>query len=710
MTLSDGEGSPVASSSPKPAGAVDDARLFINREISWLAFNARVLDQACDDTWPLLERLKFLAIFGSNLDEFFMIRVSGLHEQLEALVPTAGADGLSVAEQLEHVRHKVLADVTRADAVFERELLPALTRAGIRIRPTHSLSASEQEWLRAYFRKSVFPVLTPLAVDPLHPFPFLSNLSLSLAVEVEEPITLEWRFARVKVPESLPRFVPVGHEPADPHAKDAAHLEFVRLEDVIASNLSDLFPGMRIVGSHAFRVTRDMDFEILEQEADDLLALIDREVRRRRFGAGVRLEVAPGVPERIRTLLLDKLELDSDDLYECGSLLGFASLFALASLPRPDLRDPLLPPRVPPEWAAHDSPFESIREHDILLHHPYESFAPVLDVLSFAADDPNVLAIKMTLYRAGSNAEVVRTLVRAAENGKQVAVSIELKARFDEENNIGWARAMERAGVHVFYGSRGLKTHAKALLVVRREGDELRRYVHLSTGNYNASTAKLYTDVGLLTADAEIGDDLSELFNALSGFSRSYPYRKLAVAPTRLRHAFLEKIGAQTERARSGLAARIFAKLNALVDPEIIRALYAASQVGVEVDLVVRGICCLRPRMPGVSDRIRVRSLVGRFLEHERLYVFGPSGDEEFFLASADWMPRNLDRRVELLFPVTSPVLCDRLRRECHAPIDLDTCRVYEMDAEGRYRRTSPGTDGVRADAQVLTWSVVSKR
>jgi polyphosphate kinase len=704
------EGLRIVPSGPRPVRyGADGPSLLINRELSWLAFNARVLDQAFDADWPLLERVKFLAIFGSNLDEFFMIRVSGLHEQLEARVPTAGADGLSVVEQLDQIRQRVLADLRRADSVWERELLPRLSEASIRIRRADSLNPSEQEWLKAYFRKSVFPVLTPLAVDPLHPFPFLSNLSLSLAVELEEPASSEWRFARVKVPESLPRFVALPPRSEGAHAPAGAPLEFVSLDDVIAAHLGDLFPGMRILGSHAFRVTRDMDFEILEQEAEDLLALVDREVRRRRFGAGVRLEVAPGVPERIRSLLLDKLELDRDDLYECRSLLGFASLFALASLPCPDLRDPPLSPRLPPEWTETD-PFEAIRAHDILLHHPYESFTPILDVLSSAAEDPNVLAIKMTLYRAGSHAEVVRMLVRAAEHGKQVAVSIELKARFDEENNIGWARAMERAGVHVFYGSRGLKTHAKVLLVVRREGDDLRRYVHLSTGNYNAATAKLYTDTGLLTADPEIGEDASELFNALSGFSRSYSYRKLAVAPQGLRQAFLALIEAQAERARSGRTARVFAKLNALVDPEIIGALYSASEAGVDVDLVVRGICCLRPQVPGVSDRIRVRSLVGRFLEHQRLYMFGPPGEEDVFLASADWMPRNLDRRVEVLFPVTNPALCERLRRECQSPLELDTCRVYDMDADGHYRRRSPAPEAGCVDAQTKTWDIVSRR
>ncbi|MGC4093610.1 MAG: polyphosphate kinase 1 [Polyangiaceae bacterium] len=623
-----------------------DARLYLNRELSWLAFNARVLDQAADTHWPLLERIKFLAIFGSNLDEFFMIRVSGLHDQLASDVQVE-SDG--VKEQLARIRRVVSELGARAASLLSDTLLPALEAEGISLRRFAALSEPATRWAREYFRREVFPVLTPLAVDPLHPFPFLSNLSLSLAVEAEDPESGERRFARVKVPESLGRFVVI--EPGTDSA-ERAPVELLLLEDLIASNLAALFPGMRIVGCWPFRVTRDMDLEILEEEAEDLLALVDREVRRRRFGAAVRLEVANAVPERIRSLLLEKLELEADDLYESEGPLGLSGLFAVAQLPRKELHDAPLRQRLPRGWADESDPFACIAERDILLHHPYDAFTPVLDLLRRAADDPNVLAIKMTLYRGGSNSEAVRALVRAAENGKQVAVAVELKARFDEEANILWARALERAGAHVFYGAPGLKTHAKALLVVRRESQGLRRYVHLSTGNYNAGTARLYTDLGLLTTDVELGEDVSELFNALSGFSNGASYRKLAVAPRTLRPAVLAKIEEQRERALRGEPARIFAKLNALVDVEIIRALYQASQAGVGIELMVRGVCCLRPQLPGISERIRVYSLVGRFLEHERVYAFGPVGNERIFLSSADWMPRNLDRRVEALFPI----------------------------------------------------------
>jgi polyphosphate kinase len=691
---------------PEPERPEEDLRqpsLYVNRELSWLAFNERVLDQARDESWPLLERIKFLAIFGSNLDEFFMIRVSGLHEQLESRVPSTAADGLSPTEQLARIRTKVLELNETASSLWLSELVPALGENGIHVRAFADLSPSQRRAATAYFRRSVFPVLTPLAVDPNHPFPFLSNLSLSLAVEVENPHTLERRFARVKVPESLPRFVAV--EPAE---SASGVEEYVSLEQLIAGNLADLFPGTRILGAYPFRVTRDMDLDILEEEAADLLSLVDREIRKRRFGAAVRLEVAPSVPPHIRRLLLQKLEIDEEDLYEARSLLGLSGLMGLAQLARADLHDAPLSIRVPPELDERADLFATISRGDVLLHHPYDSFTPVLELLRRAAEDPNVLAIKVTLYRAGSNSDAVRALIRAAENGKQVAVSIELKARFDEENNIGWARALERAGVHVFYGAAGLKTHAKILLVVRREGAELRRYVHLSTGNYNATTARFYTDTALLTADPAIGEDASELFNALSGFSTSFGYRKLAVAPVTLRKVLLGKIAEQIARAQAKKRGRIFAKLNSVVDPELIRNLYGASAAGVLVDLVVRGICCLRPGVPGVSENIRVRSLLGRFLEHERVFIFGPENEEEFFLASADWMPRNFDRRVEILFPVTSEAIRARIRQECLVPLELDNTRIYEMRPDGSYAKRRPSEGAPAVDAQLHAWSSVS--
>jgi len=702
----------------KSAGRdLDDASLYINRELSWLAFNARVLDQAADGSWPLLERVKFLAIFASNLDEFFMIRVSGLHEQLESEVSERTPDGLSADEQLERIGVNVREQVARASSLYARELVPALTAQGVRLHDWNSLPEKVRTAARVYFRESVFPILTPLAVDPVHPFPFLSNLSLSLAVEAVDPITDERRLARVKVPESLPRFIPVAATPgAGSPADGRRHFDLLPLEDLIANNLADLFPGMKIKGCFPFRVTRDMDLDILEQEADDLLSVIDRHIRHRRFGAAVRLEVSPGLPAHIRELLLSKLEIEDEDVYEYPGLLGFSGLFDIAQLARPELHDAPLVARTPVQLTEQPDIFAAIRAGDILLHHPYESFGPVLDFLRHAANDADVLAIKMTLYRAGSTAETVRALIHAAENGKQVAVSVELKARFDEERNIAWARSLERAGVHVFYGAAGVKTHAKVLLVVRREGSELRRYVHLSTGNYNASTAKVYTDLGLFTADPAMGEDAGELFNALSGFSRNWSYRKFAVAPVSLRKAILAKIREQSERARAGRPARIFATLNALVDIEIIRALYGASQSGVDIELVIRGICCLRPGVPGVSERIRVRSLIGRFLEHARVYVFGAEADEEFYISSADWMPRNLDRRVEVLAPIGCERVRARIREECMTTIEQDNCRVYEMDADGVYTRRRPAEGDSPSDAQLLAMgapqraAVVSKR
>jgi polyphosphate kinase len=693
----------------EPEGSLDRPSLYINRETSWLAFNERVLNEALDARWPLLERLKFLAIYSSNLDEFFMIRVSGLHEQLEASVVETSPDGLSPKEQLARISKTIRRQLQTASTLLVDDLLPALVAQGIRIRDWKSLDTDTKRLARQYFRRSVFPVLTPLAVDPGHPFPFLSNLSLSLAVEARDPETKERKFARIKVPEILPRFVPFDHlDPArGPAASgDATDLnnQFLPLEQLIAANLDDLFPGMEILGTYAFRVTRDMDLEILEEEAHDLLSIVDRGIRRRRFGACVRLEVGAGIPDRVRRLLLEKLEIDDEDVYESSGPLGLGALLSIAQLSRTELRDPPFFPRVLPELNENCDPFSVIRAHDVLLHHPYDSFSPVLHFLRRAAEDPDVLAVKMTLYRAGSNAEAVRLLIRAAENGKQVAVSIEIKARFDEENNIAWARALERAGAHVFFGRAELKTHAKAALVIRRESDGLRRYVHLSTGNYNAGTARAYTDLGLFTVDPEIGDDVSEFFNSLSGFSKKQRYRRLAVAPAGLADAVLRRINEQTERAREGRPARIFAKLNALVDFRVIQALYRASMAGVPITLCVRGVCCLRPSVPGVSENIRVVSMLGRFLEHERVFVFGVPGEEDFLLSSADWMPRNLDRRVEIMFPVNDEKLREQIRHEVIEPVLADSCHAYEMNVDGEYtpRKAPDGEPSHSAQAEVL--------
>jgi polyphosphate kinase len=679
-----------------PALELADPALYFNRELSWLAFNERVLAEAQSPHWPLLERLKFLSIYFSNLDEFFMIRVSGLHEQLEAALPGTTSDGLSPREQLTRIGHLVRTQEEAASRLLSDGLVPALAAQGLHIRDWKSLDSDTRRAARQYFRRSVFPVLTPLAVDPGHPFPFLSNLSLSLAVEARDPETKDRKFARVKVPESLPRFVPCATFDGAADGAAAAQLEFLPLEQLIAANLDDLFPGMEILGCYPFRVTRDMDIDILEDEAHDLLSIVDREVRRRRFGACVRLEVDVGIPERIRRLLVEKLEIDEEDVYASRAPLGLATLMSIAMLARPELRDAPFASRVPEELAEASDIFAVIRQKDRLLHHPYDSFTVVQDFVRRAATDPHVLAIKMTLYRTGSNSEIVRALVAAAENGKQVAVSIEIKARFDEANNIAWARTLERAGAHVFFGHAASKTHAKVTLVVRQESDGVRRYVHLATGNYNAGTARIYTDVGLLSASPELGEDVSELFNSLSGFSKKSRYRKLAVAPTGLIEALIARIEEQAARAQSGGEGYIFAKMNALVDVRVIQALYRASAAGVKIDLLVRGVCCLRPGVPGVSENIRVFSIVGRFLEHERVFVFGRPGEEQWFLSSADWMPRNLHRRVEVMFPLEAAALREQLRREVIEPALADTAFAYDMRADGTYVRRVPG-EGVAA-------------
>ena len=698
------------------------ASLYVNREMSWLAFNSRVLAEAQSTHWPLLERVKFLAIHASNLDEFFMIRVSGLHEQLEASVAETSPDGLSPREQLTQIGKAIRKQLQDVSTLWSDTLLPALEDAHIRLRDWASLDEDTIHVARQYFRRSVFPVLTPLAVDPGHPFPFLSNLSLSLAVEARDPHTGERKFARVKVPETLPRFISLsGLSVEAASAKDGApkagtvkvsegsRYDFLPLEQLIASNLESLFPGMEILACSPFRVTRDMDIDILEDEAHDLLSVVDREIRRRRFGACVRLEVDASIPEHIRRLLVEKLEIDDEDVYESGGLVGLGALMSLASLPCHELRDAPNTPRIPSALQDVEDSFAAIRAGDILLHHPYDSFSPVLEFLRRAADDPQVLAIKMTLYRAGADAEVVRLLIRAAENQKQVAVSVEIKARFDEEKNIAFARALERAGAHVFFGHAVSKTHAKVALVVRREGDSLRRYVHLSTGNYNAGTARLYTDIGLLTVDPDLGEDVAELFNSLSGFSKESRPRKLAVAPANLARSLAAKIEEQAELARKGKPARIFAKMNALVEGPLIQELYRASMAGVSIDLCIRGVCCLRPGLPGISENIRVFSIVGRYLEHERVFIFGPHGNESFFLSSADWMPRNLHRRVEILFPVETESLREQIRREVIAPALLDNTRAYDMNVEGEYHRRSCGPNEPAHSAQHLVMEQVAR-
>lgn len=692
--------------------AIADPRLYINRELSWLEFNRRVLEEAVrPDLHPLLERVKFLAIFASNLDEFFMIRVSGLKQQISAGAVNLPTDSLTPAEQLAAIRECLLPMLEQAETCWETDLKPKLRAAGIHVHAYHELTAAQQEWLTAYFLREVFPVLTPLVFDPGHPFPQISNLSLNLAVSLLDPDN-GLQFGRVKVPLTLPRLIqlPVLEQP--PTGGNGAHkhsargdgsptLDFVWLEEVVAANLSYLYPGVEIVEAHPFRVTRNADMEIQEDEADDLLRSLERSLRRRRFGPVVRLEIAAAMPAAMRSLLMENLQVSRQDVYEARDLLGMSSLMRLLEINRPDLKDRPFVPFEPSVLVSREDIFSVIRRGDLLLHHPYDSFEPVIDFIKQAAEDPQVLAIKQTLYRVGSNSPIVEALMRARENQKQVAVLVELKARFDEENNIGWARALEREGVHVVYGLLGLKTHCKIALVVRRESDGLRRYVHLSTGNYNAGTARIYTDLGLFTCHPEIGADASELFNYLTGYSRQTTYRRLAVAPVNLRAELTRLIRREIEHHRAGRPARLIFKFNALTDPQMIALLYEASQAGLPIDLIVRGICCLRPGLPKVSENIRVTSIVGRFLEHSRIYYFANGGAEEIYLGSADLMERNLMRRVEIIFPILEPVIRDHIRDDILKIYLADNVKARLLRPDGKYEWLTPG-DNPPIDSQRL--------
>jgi polyphosphate kinase len=678
----------------RPDDRLRDHSLYFNREISWLAFNRRVLEEARDPSWPLLERFKFLGIFYSNLDEFFMIRVSGLHEQLEASVTERSADGLSAREQLAQISEIVRRDGALATETLTRDLLPKLRDSGVRLLTWDEIDPEQRARLSRYFEETVFPVLTPLAFDPAHPFPFVSNLSLSLSVRLSAGEGHPPLFARVKVPPSLPRFVPVAGGQLR-HSR-----EFLLLEDLIQAHLPELFPGVEVLSASSFRVTRDADIEIREEEANDLLRSVAENVSRRRFGAAVRLELRSDCGEEVRSLLRTQLELDDDDVYEFEGPLGGSDLLAIPRLERPDLKDNPLVPGSRSLFEKRGEAFDMIREGDVLLHHPYDSFDPVLRFLDDAASDPEVLAIKMTLYRTGPDSPVVAALARAANNGKQVAVLVEVQARFDEEKNIQWARSLERAGVHVAYGVEGLKTHAKLALVVRREGSTIRRYVHFGTGNYNSATASVYTDVGLFTARPEFGHDASELFNYLTGFSRKTTYRAISVAPFSLHDDVLALIRAEAGKARAGKPASIVAKMNSLVDPRVIHELYRASAAGVPIELGIRGICCLRPGVAGISDTIRVSSVVGRFLEHSRALSFGVGEEEKMFISSADWMPRNFFRRVEIMVPVLAESACARIRQEVLEPFRNDNSRARDLQPDGSYVRRSPAAGEPVRDAQ----------
>ena len=661
-----------------------DPKLLINRELSWLAFNERVLHEALDERTPLLERLKFLSIVSTNLDEFYMVRVAGLRRQVAAGVTQSTPDGMTPQEQLDAIDVCVKELLSKRRACLHDVVLPALASHGIRLVTMGDLSPAEWAVVDQFFEAQVFPVLTPLAVDPAHPFPYISNLSLSLAVELRDTATGGEHFARVKVPKSLSRWVSFGR---------AGH--FVPLEDVIGANLGALFPGMEVVRWYTFRVTRYSDIDLANaDEPEDLLATIEEQVFQRRFGEVVRLEVEEGMPEAVCALLLEELREDTPegrllserDVQSVGPMLELGDLIYLSQLDYPALRDPPFSPVTPAVLRDDDRlVFEAIRERDVLVHHPYESFSTTVErFLEEAADDPSVLAIKLTLYRTSGDTAIVRALAQAAQRGTQVVVVVELKARFDEANNIAWARTLESAGVHVVFGLVRLKTHAKMALVVRREADGIRRYVHVGTGNYNSKTARVYTDLGLLTCSPSIGADVSDLFNFLTGFSRQRLYRKLLVAPGNLRERFLELVEREAAHARAGRTARIVAKMNSLVDPEMVRTLYSASQDGVRIDLLVRGICALRPGIPGISDEIRVTSIVGRFLEHSRVWLFENGGAAEYYLGSADWMPRNFERRVEVVVPVEDPGHGARLRRLLETSL-TDTRQAWDLGADGTY-------------------------
>lgn len=666
---------------------------YLNRELSWLQFNRRVLGEALSNRHRLLERVKFMSIFSSNMDEFFMVRVAGIRQQIDAGVIEPSPDGLSPIEQMAQIKPVVeeLSELQRR--CWCDDLLPQLRSHGILVLDYDELDESQRARARQLFMDEIFPVLTPLAFDPGHPFPHISNLSLSLAVVVNDPRHGE-RFARVKVPEVLPRLMSIP-------AEDGRQV-FVWLEQVIAAHVEMLFPGMRVAETHPFRVTRNGDVDLQEDEAADLLRTIEHGIRQRHFGRVVRLSVDTSMPQRILDILIENMGISPDDLYRVKGPLGLIELMELYSLDRPDLKDPPFLPYVPNALEEEDV-FSAVQREDILLHHPFDSFMPVVDLISLAAEDPHVLAIKQTLYRVGRNTPLVEALMRARENGKQVTVLVELKARFDEENNIEWAKQLERAGVHVVYGLLGLKTHCKLALIVRKERDGIRRYVHLSTGNYNLATAHVYTDIGMLTADPEIGADASDVFNFLTGYSAQRTYRKFFVAPVNMRNTISGLIEREVHRQRENGNGCLIFKMNTLTDPQMIAALYEASIAGVRIELIVRGVCCLRPGVPGLSETIRVRSLVGRFLEHSRIYYFRNGGQEEVYLGSADLMSRNLDRRVETMFPVRSSQLIARVRDEVLATYLRDTSNTYVLQKDGTYARPDGNLPPFDAQAALLS-------
>jgi polyphosphate kinase len=661
---------------------------FLDRELSWLAFNARVLELAEDGDLPLLERARFLAIFASNLDEFFLVRVAGLKRRIATGLAVRAASGLQPREVLEAISTKAHALAERHASCFRDEVLPALAKEGIELLRWSDLSEEERQSMHALFRSSIFPVLTPLAVDPAHPFPYISGLSLNLSVVVRNPQTGGEHFARVKVPPILPRFL------------EASQQRFVPLEDVIAAHLPQLFPGMDVQQHHTFRVTRNEDVEVEEDDAENLLQALERELTRRRFGPPVRLEVEAEIDPHVLDLLVRELGVGTGEVYSVAAPLDLTGLHRIADLDRAELKYPPFVPKSHRDLAEVESAqpadvFAAVRRKDVLLHHPYDSFATSVQAfVEQAAADPYVLAIKQTLYRTSGDSPIVDALIDAAEAGKQVLVLVEIKARFDEQANIRWARALEQAGCHVVHGLVGLKTHCKLSLVVRQEADGLRRYSHIGTGNYNPKTARLYEDLGLLTCDEQVGEDLTKLFNSLSGYAPKTTFRRLLVAPRSLRSGLVDRIEREIDNARRGLAAGVRIKVNSIVDEVVIDALYRASQAGVPVDVWVRGICALRPEIPGLSDNIRVRSILGRFLEHSRIFVFANAGDPEFFIGSADLMHRNLDRRVESLVRLSSDDHIAGLSEQMDLAMSDETAS-WHLHGDGHWTRHAKGPDGV---------------
>jgi len=693
---------------PSPPINLDDPSLYLNRELSWLEFNRRVLEEALDESVPLLERLKFLAIFSSNLDEFFMVRVGGVQQKVQAnIAQGSGADRTPPRAQLERIGQVIRELVETQYACLKKDLLPALQARGIVIRRAKDLTGEDAKYIRDLFTREIFPVLTPLATDPAHPFPHLLNKSLNLAVTLTRPgPDSEPMFAVVQVPGVLPRLVPLPS--TDPSLSSAGGplYAFTPLEDVIRLHLGDLFAGMKLGRVSGFRVTRDSEYEIDDEGVEDLLRAIEAEVKKRRRGHAVRLEIEAGVSADLETFLSNSLDLDPNDVYPVPGMLDLTGLFQVTSVPGfAELRDPPFISAPVREFAQSATPFSAFRNKDILVHHPYESFSCVVDFIEAAAQDERVLAIKQTLYRTSSDSPIVRALQRAADRGKQVTAVIELKARLDEERNILWARELEKSGVHVVYGFVGLKTHCKVALVVRREDDNtIRRYVHLATGNYNPQTARIYTDLGFFTCNPDFAEDVSALFNYLTGYAELPQWRKLVVAPSRLQIVMIEKIEREAENVRAGKPGRIVSKLNGLLEPAVVKALYRASQAGVKIDLSCRGICALRPGIPGVSENIRVLSVVDRFLEHSRIFYFENSGQPEVYIGSADWMDRNLSRRVEVVFPVEQPDLKARLVEEILKITLSDNVKARELLPDGTYRhlKPSPGEPALRSQQRFL--------